>query len=86
MTRNLAVVISGGALVLALGAAGGALGADGTGAATAGVAPAKVLGQGWGDGTNGTQAPAYDLPPPIIDDASVQAASSHGNDPPIIDD
>jgi hypothetical protein len=33
----------------------------------------------------GSGSSAYGLPPPIVDDA-VRAASSQGNDPPIIDD
>jgi hypothetical protein len=88
MIRNLAVVIPGGALVLALAASAGPPGATGPGASEAGVASAALLMPSDSPviRDSGAQpARAYGLPPPIVDDA-VQAASSRGNEPPIIDD
>jgi len=59
MTRNLAVVIPGGALVLALAASVGPLGATGASASAAGVASATLL---------------MPSDPPIIRGSSAQAA------------
>jgi hypothetical protein len=88
MTRNLAVVIPGGALVLALAASVGPLGATGASASAAGVASATLLMPSDPPiirDSSARAAPAYGLAPPIVDDA-VQAAPSRGNDPPIVDD
>jgi hypothetical protein len=88
MIRNLAVVISGGALGFALAASVGPLGANEASASAAGVASATLLTPSDPPiirDSSAQAAPAYGLPPPIVDDA-VQAAPSRGNDPPIIDD
>ena len=88
MIRNLAVVISGGALGFALAASVGPLGASGASADATDVASATLLMPSDPPiirGSSAQAAPAYGLPPPVVDDA-VQAAPSRGNDPPIIDD
>ena len=89
MTRTLAVMISGGgALVFALAASAGPLGATWASASAAGVASATLLMPSDPPIIRGSSAqadPAYGLPPPIVDDAA-QAAPSQGNEPPIIDD
>jgi len=87
MTKTLAVVISGGAVVFALAAAIGALGANEASAAPAGVASANLLTPSDPPiiRDSSVKAASYGLEPPIVDDAA-QAAPSQGNDPPIIDD
>jgi len=88
MTKNLAVVISGGALALALAASVGPVGASGPSTSAAGVASAALLMPSDSPiirDSSAQAAPAYGLAPPIVNDAA-QAAPSHGNDPPIIDD
>ena len=89
MTRTLAVMISGGgALVFALAASAGPLGATEASASARSVASATLLMPSDPPiirDSSAQAAPAYGLPPPIVDDAA-QAAPAYGLPPPIVDD